>query len=190
MRNRFSGRGDVIRDSGVDKWINLFGDVQVIRNIGRLKTAGQRKIMRAAIAKGLKPIVKLAKAAAPKDTGLLRLSIRSKVTKMVSGKVYVDPKVFAVKAESTGNKWARVKIKAEKGADKGYRAVRAAVMAQNPDAKIRKPANYAHLVEFGTKHAQAKPFMRPAMAAGRASALKEIENSARAGLAKEVAKNG
>ena len=188
MRNRFSGQGDTIKDSGVDKWINLFGDVQVIKNIGRLKTKMQRKIVRKAIAKGLRPIARIAKRNAPVgETGLLRKSIKTKVTRMVSGKVYVDPRVIGVKAQSTGGKWARVKVKAERGANKGYKAVRGAIMSQNPDAQIRKPANYAHLVEFGTRRASAKPFMRPAMAAGRASAIHEIEKTVKSELAKAAA---
>lgn len=188
MANRFAGKGDYLRDTGSQKWINVFGDVQVIRNIERLRTAMQRKILRKAIAKGLKPIADQAKRNAPEKIGLLKRSIKSKVTRMVSGKIYVDPKVIGVKSTSTGGRWAKVSIKAEKGADKGYRAVRKAIVSQNPDANIKKPANYAHLVEFGTRHAQAHPFMRPAMEAGRKSALSEIEKEAKIGLAKEAAK--
>jgi HK97 gp10 family phage protein len=92
-RNRFAGQGDRITDSGTDKWINIFGDVQVIQNLGRIRTAVERSILRKAIAKGLKPIVRIAKQNAPVKSGLLRKSIKSAVTKMVSGKVYVDPKV-------------------------------------------------------------------------------------------------
>lgn len=92
-RNRFSGQGDQIRDSGVQKWINIFGDVQVIEGLERLKTSVERKILRKAIKKGLKPIVRIAKSNVPVKSGLLKKSIKSTVTKMVSGKVYVDPKV-------------------------------------------------------------------------------------------------
>jgi HK97 gp10 family phage protein len=92
-RNRFAGQGDRINDSGVDKWINIFGDVQVIENLGRLNTAVERKLLKKAIGKGLKVIVRIAKQNVPVKSGLLRRSIRSKVTRMISGKVYVDPKV-------------------------------------------------------------------------------------------------
>lgn len=92
-RNRFAGQGDRITDSGVQKWINIFGDVQVIEGLGRLSTAVERSMLRKAIAKGLKPIMRIAKRNVPVESGLLRKSIKSAVTKMVSGKVYVDPKV-------------------------------------------------------------------------------------------------
>lgn len=93
-RNRFAGQGDRITDSGVQKWLNIFGDVQVIEGLGRLGTAVERKLLRKAIAKGLKPIVRIAKQNVPVKSGLLRKSIKSAVTKMVSGKVYVDPKTI------------------------------------------------------------------------------------------------
>jgi HK97 gp10 family phage protein len=92
-RNRFAGQGDQIKDSGVDKWINIFGDVQVIENLGRLNTAVERRMLKKAIGKGLKAIVRIAKQNVPVDSGLLKKSIKSAVTKMISGKVYIDPKV-------------------------------------------------------------------------------------------------
>lgn len=146
IRTRWAGQGDRITDPGVQKWINVFGDVQVIKNIGRLKTAMERKILRKAIGKGLIPIRKLAKQNVPVDEGLLKKSIKSKVTKMVSGKVYVDPKIVNEKGD--------------------------------------KPAKYAHLIEFGTKHSKAEPFMRPAVDAGRNEALKIIEQTAKDELSK------
>jgi HK97 gp10 family phage protein len=35
----------------------------------------------------------------------------------------------------------------------------------NGKSDIARPSNYAHLVERGTEHARAKPFLRPAAAA-------------------------
>jgi len=93
IRNRFAGQGDQIKDSGVDKWINIFGDVQVIENLGRLNDKVERSMLKKAIGKGLKVIVRIAKQNVPVESGLLKGSIKSAVTKMVSGKVYVDPKV-------------------------------------------------------------------------------------------------
>jgi len=96
MATRFAGQGDYLRDTGSQKWINVFGDVEVIRNLGRLKTSIERKVLRKAIAKGLKPIAAAAKRKAAVRSGLLKRSIKSKVTRMVSGKIFVDPKVTGV----------------------------------------------------------------------------------------------
>jgi len=186
-RNRFAGQGDFIKDSGVQKWVNIFGDVQVIQNLRRLESKIERKIVRKAIAKGLKPIVKLAKQNAREKTGLLRSAIKSKVTKMVSGKVYVDPMVFAVKNSNTGGKFKEVKIRGPMRGMK-YRDLIKGLEKHGGATEVIKPAKYAHLLEFGTKHARARPFMRPALQQSRASALSEIENEARKGIAEEANK--
>jgi len=146
IRTKWAGGGDRIIDSGVNKWVNIFGDVQVIQNLDRLKTAIQRKALKKAIAKGLIPIRKIAKENAPEDEGLLKKSIKSKVTRMISGKVYVDPKVVNEKGD--------------------------------------KPAKYAHLVEMGTKHMNARPFMRPAVDAGRSQAMAIIQSTLKEELKK------
>lgn len=49
------------------------------------------------------------------------------------------------------------------------------------------PRNYAHLVEFGTEHSPAKPFMRPAIDQnGEAALVKILEMSAK-GIEREAA---
>lgn len=183
-RNRFAGQGDFIRDSGTEKWINIFGDVQLIKNLERVKTAVQRKMMKKAIDKGVKIVAKIAKSKAPKGkTGLLKKSIKSRVTKMVSGKVYVDPKVFAVKNSLTGGAFKRVVLKG-KGRKMNWTQIKEKISSQGGDTEYKRPAKYAHLVEFGTKRTQAKPFMRPALQQSRASVLKQIENEIKNGLKK------
>lgn len=174
IRNRFSGQGDAIKDPGVQKWINVFGDVQIIKNMDRLKTSMQRKAARKAIAKGLQPIAQMAKMLAAEKTGLLKKSIKTKVTKMVSGKVFVDPKVFAVKSELTGGEFKEVKVKG--GAAKfGNQKIQNKIKKiHGSDSTIKRPSKYAHLVEFGTSKMAAKPFMRPAMQIGRTRALNAI----------------
>ena len=52
-----------------------------------------------------------------------------------------------------------------------------------------EPGNYVRLVEFGTANAPAHPFMRPAMDAGRARAMRQIASIVRAKIEK-AAKTG
>lgn len=185
-RGRFAGQGDAIGDSGVNKWLNIFGDVQVIKNLERLKTKTQRQMLRKAIAKALKPVVKLARQKAPKFSGLLRKAIKSKVTKMVSGKVYVDPKVFAARNDATGGKYMIVKTKGAKG---GYRQIKAELVKMGGETDIIKPANYAHIVEFGSqkRHMAPHPFMRSAMAESRNTVINTIADDLSASLKEEGA---
>lgn len=161
--------------SGERKWINIFGDVQIIGVLGRMSNKIQRKVVRAAIKDGLVPIVEEAKKRVPVDHGHLKRAIKSKVTKMVSGKVYVDPKYIAVRR--TGEQeYYQVKL-VGRNSDKlptTYKKLREAALAKG--LEMIQPARYAGLVEFGTKHAKAHPFMRPARDYAKAEAMNRIEN--------------
>lgn len=185
IRNRFAGQGDRIVDSKAQKWINVFGDVQIIKNLEVLKTKGQRQILRKAIGKGVKLVASIARAKAPEDSGLLKQSIKSTVTKMVSGKVYVDPKVYAAKGSKTDGEYKIVKLKGKK---KGLTKedIRGQITAAvGDDAKYQRPAKYAHIVEFGgPKHPKPHPFMRPALDESRSVVLGIIERTAKDELKK------
>jgi HK97 gp10 family phage protein len=54
--------------------------------------------------------------------------------------------------------------------------------------KKYRPSKIAHLVEFGTKAAAAKPFLRPALDSQKSAALAAVTAEARAQLEKEAAK--
>jgi HK97 gp10 family phage protein len=54
------------------------------------------------------------------------------------------------------------------------------------DGRTRRASKYAHLVEFGTRHLAARPFMRPGAAAARGPALARVESVAARELAKEA----
>jgi len=187
-RNRFSGQGDQIKDSGGQKWINIFGDVQILNNISRLQSKLERDIARKAIAKGLKPIEVLAKSKASEKTGLLKKAIKSTVTKMVSGKIYVDSRVFAVKNRNTKGEFKILKI-AGPARKMKYKDIISSLEEAGGKTEVLKPAKYAHLLEFGTKNMRPKPFMRPAMAEGKGRALREIESEIKKGIAQETRNN-
>lgn len=76
----------------------------------------------------------------------------------------------------------RRSIVAVKGKDKGgaYAATRTVLIG------FKKPASsYAHLVEFGTLHSAAQPFIRPAMDARAQDALNEMVEVLSKGLLRE-----
>jgi HK97 gp10 family phage protein len=187
-RNRFSGQGDQIKDSGSQKWINIFGDVKILNNISRLQNKIEREIARKAIARGLIPIADLARSKASEKTGLMKKAIKSTVTKMVSGKVYIDPRVFAVKNRNTKGEFKELKI-AGPGRKMKYKDIISNLEEAGGKTKVLKPAKYAHLLEFGTKNMAAKPFMRPAMAEGKGRALREIQDEIKKGIAEETRNN-
>lgn len=160
--------------SGERKWINIFGDVQMIGVLGRMSNKIQRKVVRVAIRDGLVPIVDEAKKRVPVDKGHLQRAIKSKVTRMVSGKVYVDPRYLAVR--KSGEKgYYQIKM-VGKNQDKlptTYKKIREAALSRG--LEMIQPARYAGLVEFGTKDTEAHPFMRPARDYAKAEAMNRIE---------------
>lgn len=121
--------------------------MQLIEGLQNIRSKVARKVLRSAILKGCKEIARVAISKAPVgETGLLHTSIKAIVTKMVSGKVYTDPKVVGPNGE--------------------------------------KPAKYAHLVEFGSVHNKAKPFMRTAMDESKNRVMRMIQEEAKRNLDK------
>lgn len=60
--------------------------------------------------------------------------------------------------------------------------------ADNTREIVANPRRYAHLVELGTRHSPAYPFMRPAMDTNKDAILKAVTEKTRTELAKELAK--
>lgn len=199
--------GDFIRDSGVQKWINVFGDVQLIDGLTRLQNKLQRKVVKDAIRRGLVPIRAKARRNAPRgDSGLLKKAIKSKVTRMLSGKVFVDPGVVSVDGKV-------VKFRTKNLTKKEATRQRFEYLNKERAAgkRIIRPAKYAHLVEFGTRYGAkgqmttnngpkkirrrahaataAHPFMRPALEASRNEVLNIMRQEIQKAL-NELEKSG
>lgn len=117
----------------------LEGDAELKSMLKDLPPSVMRKALRAGITQQGRKAAKSAKAKARKMTGQLRKSIGFKVrTYPKTSTVYavIGPrKGFAVKA--------------------GEKLTKKTVATKNID-----PLNYAHLVEFETKHSQSHPFLK------------------------------
>jgi len=109
--------------------------VKDFRNISDHKTL-DRNVARAA-RKVLKPVLESAKARVPVDEGDLKNSL-----------------IISSKKLRNGNRSVRVGPNTET-------VVRADESGSFDFSRKKRPANYAHLVELGTKTASAKPFLRP-----------------------------
>lgn len=57
-------------------------------------------------------------------------------------------------------------------------------------SRKKRPANYAHLVEKGTSHSQAKPFLRPAFDKHSKTAVSEFGAQMQRGLERVIKKIG
>jgi HK97 gp10 family phage protein len=125
-----------------------------------MKRSLRNRIIRKAITKASQPIMKSMKALAPRDSGLLRRSIGRRTKTTRRGEVVA---VIGPRSKPSFKQQVRVGGKGKGKRMKGGRLV------------IRNPVRYAHLVEFGTRHSRAKPFMRPAFDANQRQARQMIE---------------
>lgn len=124
-----------------------------------LRKAAQSSVLRA----GGKPILKHQKANAPVADGTLKKSLGIKL----------------VGKRGEGKSTAKIGVrKGFKGKSLGTRTNAAGVASE----RFADPSNYGHLVEFGTSHSAAKPFIRPAIDAAQG----EVVNAMAAGLDKHL----
>lgn len=140
--------------------ITLTGDRRLARKFRKLQSnASRNRVIRRPLSAALSPINKAAKQNAPVGTGALKKSIGTKV-KAYPGGVWggVGPRV--------GEKFTII----------------------GEDGKKHIPANYAHLVEYGTARTPAKPFLRPAMDSQRPNALRILKSGVWKNIEKEIAK--
>jgi len=174
--------------SGQTKWITLFGERILIDNIQRLTTKGQRTILRKSMAKGAKIVEKRAKQLAPVGKGHLRASIKSKVTRLITGRVYVDPNYIAAKTKDSQE--YVVKLRGKTVARN--RALRASYLryAKREGHKLIIPVKYAHFVEFGTRKSKAHPFMRRAVDETKEQVVSVIYDEFNKGFAEYQKKYG
>jgi len=123
--------------------IELKGTRELLNSINKLPFQLQKSAEVAVLRAGAKPINKAAKGKVPSDSGLLKKSLGINVAKV------------------KGITSARV------GARKGWRSE----VVRNGKKVIADPSKYSHLVEYGTSHSSAKPFIRPAVESSQSQVL-------------------
>jgi HK97 gp10 family phage protein len=122
----------------------LTGMAEISAALQGIPEAVKTRIMSTALRAAARPLVVSARAYAPRRTGALRRSISSVIRKYRQGQIAV----------------------AVVGPDKGY--YNEGKRAKKGQRGKDRPANYAHLVEFGhvikpSGRVLARPFMRPAV---------------------------
>ncbi len=139
--------------------LTLTGDRRLAKKFDNLAGAVQNRIVRRPLSAALTPINRAAKRKAPKLRGFLKKSIGKKV-KMYPGGVWggVGPR--------TGSEFTYI----------------------DENGKKHVPANYAHLPEFGTIHAAAQPYLRPALDEQRTTAFRILQMGIKDNMEKEAAK--
>ena len=139
--------------------VEITGDKRLMRQLRAIGGGGQRRIIRPAITKATKPVVKMARSLVPVDEGLLKKAIGVQVTTY----------------KRTGAVIARI------GARSGFGEI-------DEDGKKRDPTKYEHLVEMGTIFAPPQPHLRPAMDSNRGTIKQIINKEVGQRIKKELAK--
>lgn len=124
--------------------MQLFGDKKLQKLLLTLPKRLQRKALRRGVTKGARLVARTAKQKTPRETGTLKKSIGIRT--------YTSRGKESVGAVAGPRRGFKSPIRKKHGwASK-----------KNGKAQYRDPTRYAHLVEFGTKHSAARPFLRPA----------------------------
>jgi len=123
--------------------IDIKGVASIQRALSRLPDELQRSGEAAALRAGAKPVTRAAKAKAPTDSGLLKKSIGQNVKRI------------------RGVRTARI----------GPRLGWGKEVPRNGKTVFSDPAKYSHLIELGTSHSAAQPFIRPAIDSTRSEVV-------------------
>lgn len=129
---------------------NLAGIQDVMRELRAVEVKVQKRILKKALRAAGTPMLKTAKALCPVSTeplnpwkGLLKKSLGIKFAKDKSGGADI---ALLIVPRYGFRRQAGVRTRGKKKGQPFF----------------QDPSNIAHLVEYGTKHSKAKPFMRPA----------------------------
>lgn len=174
---------DPSRRGAMSFGISLEGVEPLMKRIrDELPEKMRTRVYKSAVAKAGTPLKNAVKKHARRvgDTGALASSVKSSVRVFRRVGRGSDGKVFVSKSKLAGaaSLWV--------GSDKSYTTT----VLRKGEKKQRKaaPANYAHLVEFGTKRQKAKPFVRPAISEAGPRALDVLAKGLQVGLAREAAR--
>lgn len=149
----------------------ITGLKECVATLAHLKAGVRTRVVRRAVTICARILAKAAKQRAPKESGLLRKSIASKV------KTYPGGGVVAIIGPRSD---AKFKQRVTRKRGKWF-----------PAEVYSNPVKYAHLVELGhggPAAAPARPFLAPALAASQGAVQSAFARAVREGLEKEAAK--
>lgn len=163
---------------GVDYKMTGFKDIE--KALDKLPEEVAKTTERAALRDAMIPVRDSAKANAARfrDSGLLAESINVRVSKIRSGKLRGEI-TARVGPRGGHGRWItrRQKITNEDG-----------TVSLKYRREYADPTKYAHLVEAGTAHSQAQPFIRPAILQNRNQIIPRMAKGYERGLRRSIRK--
>lgn len=159
----------------MDASISVEGGQELIAALDRLEKGVAKKALRKGVTKGAQALAKDAKSRVRTKTKLLKKAIGSRV------KVYGSGIVNAVIGPRRG-------FKTDKKTKKRVITRFARIVGKKRNGKViyQNPTKYSHLVEFGTRHSKAYPFLRPALEAAKATFIPTIAKEVQAFVSEEA----
>lgn len=148
--------------------IKLIGSRELQDKLARLPDALQKKIVKKAIVKSIRPVLATAQANCPVKTGNAKASLR---IKGFSKRGYFGARVITDPKREKENKERKEKGKKEKST------------ALNQGEQF-----YIGFYELGSKHQQARPFLRPALDSNKTKCIGIIRQEIQTELIKEAKK--
>jgi HK97 gp10 family phage protein len=166
--------------------VKVDGMKELQRALAALPAELQRQSETTALREGMKPVLKTARALAPigrgPHKGLLKKSIGLTVRK---GKNGITSRVGA----RSGFKIEIGKQTARSNRYAKTRKGKLLVTKKGGQYTVYKdPSKYSHLVEYGTSHSAAKPFIRPAVESNESAITEGLANGYEKGMEKAIAK--
>lgn len=151
----------------------MTGVAEVMASLKALDGKMRKKILQKALRAAVKPVVKAAQAKCPVDPdprlierGLLKKSLGLKMRVYKDGSVVLAVvgarKNFKRRVKATSTQIAAIAATITGTGRARQRAIAKALKSDRGQAGYQDPSKIAHLVEFGTVRAKAKPFLRPA----------------------------
>jgi HK97 gp10 family phage protein len=163
----------------------LTGVNDVLALLAQIKKQATQ-VLRRAMTTESKPFLVDAKAGVPKRFGLLARSLKRKTAvnkKTGNVTVIIGPAKGAAKD---------VTLKANEifRSDTSGRTLRILKPTDEQRKLYRNPLRYAHLIEYGTSHRKAIPFLRPAFDANSGTFMQRVAARLRAHIEKLASKKG
>jgi len=163
---------------------------KLMKRLNQLSMHTQTKVLKSAVRKAAKPVVRDARKLVPRDTGLLRASLGTKVKQYPRTGTVVA--IIGPRLKFAGSEKIKEKLEGKK--------------------KKRLPVNYAHLVEFGTKPhwsrytvlpsgvivphghviegARPRPFLRPAFDKNKQKIMQTMTGEIKKGITRFARRSG
>ncbi len=156
--------------------MRLIGHERVLKALGAFRPGQQRTMLRKAVRAAGKPVVAKAKANVPSSPGLDEIPDHGILRQSINNRIVTYPRKDTI-VNVIGPRNERRVIAGGRRQTRSKAAVleRLGALGAIEQPKVVNPGRYGWIVEMGSRHSRAQPFLGPAFNATRRQALQIIE---------------